>query len=500
MSAVLSFENQLFISYSHIDNGHVPEVSKGWIDLLHERLNWRLPQLLGAPVKIWRDRKLAGNDVFNETIVIELSKTAILVSVISPRYLQSSACRQELEDFFRFASQNGGLRIGDKHRVFKVVKTQIPREDHLPALREMLGYEFYAVDQASGRFREYDHEIGPRGERDRRFWDKLEDLAQDICFLLQRMVNEQSPQSAEPTSLGATIYLAETSFDLSEERDKVKRELQQYGHVVLPDKALPLKAPLLQDAVRDYLKRCSLSVHFIGENYGIIPEMEAERSIVCLQQELAVERGDDEHFSRLIWMPVGLQPKDERQRKFVLDLQTNFTSSNGSELLQVKLEDLKTIIQSKLFHKPKFAPVMTDEASAVRIYLICDQQDLDAVEPMRNYLLEQGYEAILPLSEGSEAEVFKDHKENILLCDAVLIFQGRASEGWLRMKLRELLKLPGYGRAVPLLGKAVYIGGSESSSKERFKTLQALVIKNYEEFNPASLEPFLTRISQAKEG
>ncbi len=221
MSPVLSFENQLFISYAHIDNGHVPEVSKGWIDLLHEGLNWRLPQLLGGPVKIWRDLKLAGNDVFNETIVIELSKSAILISIISPRYLQSSACRKELEDFFRFADQKGGLRINDRHRVFKVVKTYIPLEEQPPDFQDMLGnmlgYEFYALDQVSGRFREYDHEIGPKGEKDKRYWERFEDLAQDISFLLKRMVQEETTQPAEPTSPGATVYLAETTFDLSEE-------------------------------------------------------------------------------------------------------------------------------------------------------------------------------------------------------------------------------------------------------------------------------------------
>src|SRR5260370_42645964 len=98
---------------------------------------------------------------------------------------------------------------------------------------------------------------------------------------------------------------------------------------------------------------------------------------------------------------------------------------------------------------------------------------------MRSYRIDRGYEATLPLLDGSETEVFADHKENMLLCDAVLIFQGRASEGWLRMKLRELLKLPGYGRAVPLLGKAVYIGGPESPSQERVTTHQTLGTKKY---------------------
>ncbi len=349
MSANLDFENSLFISYAHIDNARFTEVEKGWIELLHEALDWRLPQLLGRPVKIWRDRKLGGNDVFNDTIIIELSKAAILLAVITPRYLQSQSCQRELEDFFRLAAENGGLRIGDKHRVFKVVKTFVPLTEHPLGLRDMLGYEFYAEDKSTGRFREYDNEIGPKGEKDKRYWEKFEDLAQDISFLLNRL---ESAQTAEPIP-GETIYLAETTSDLREEHDRVKRELLQHGHVVLPDKALPQEAPLLQEAVRQYLKVSRLSVHLIGENYGTIPEMETERSIVRLQEELATERGDDDKFSRLIWMPPGLQPTDPRQLKFVDDLQNSFNSHNGSELLQTKLEDLKTIIQTKLTQKPK---------------------------------------------------------------------------------------------------------------------------------------------------
>lgn len=500
MTPISEFDHHVFISYAHIDNARFTEAEKGWVDRLHDYLESRLPQLMGGPVKIWRDGKLGGNDVFNDTITIELSKTALLLSVASPRYFQSTSCQRELEDFFRVAAERSGLQIHDKHRVFKVMKTYVPLAEHPKDLRDMLGYEFYAIDQASGRFREYDNTIGPRGEKDKRYWDRFEDLAQDICSLLDRMMTEQSAQPTAPAGEGATIYLAETSSDLSEQRDKVKRELQQYGHLVLPDKALPLAAPALQEAVRDYLKRSRLSVHLIGENYGIIPELETERSIVRMQEELAVERGDDAQFSRLIWMPPGLQPKDERQQKFVAGLQNSFSSHNGSELLQVKLEDLKTIIQAKLAQKSKPTAAVSEQAGATRVYLICDPQDVDVVEPLQNYLFDQGCEVTLPLVEGSEAEVFADHKDNLLLCDAVLIFQGRASEGWLRMKLRELLKLPGYGRTVPLLGRAIFVGAPESPAKERFKTREATIIKNYGEFIPASIEPFIAQIKNAKGG
>ncbi len=303
MDAINSSENHLFISYAHIDNQPLTEGLKGWIDTLHALLQIRLAQLMGRPPKIWRDRKLKGNDVFNDVIVIELSNTALLLSVLSPRYLQSPACRSELKDFFRLADQSGGIRIGEKHRVFKVIKTYVELEEHPPEIRDLLGYEFYQRDQLSGKVREFDHGISSSGEKDKRFWDKFEDLAWDISELIKRLESQPpdqppdpslSNQLPDPSSSASTVYLAETTSDLSEERDKVRRELQQFGHVVLPDKALPLKAPALREAVREYLNSSRLSVHLIGEHYSNIPEMDPEFSIVRLQQELAMERDDKE--------------------------------------------------------------------------------------------------------------------------------------------------------------------------------------------------------------
>lgn len=487
------YQNDLFISYAHIDNQFFSEKTKGWIDLLHERLEIRLAQLLGTPPNIWRDKKLRGYDQFEETLVIELSRTAIFVSIVSPRYVASDSCRDEVEFI---AGETKRRDLGDKRCVFKIVKTYVPLTDHPLCLRDLLGYEFYERNEASGRVYEFDAEISAQGEKDKRYWNKFEDLAWDIHELVKLFdTQDQTPFK----SSGATIYLAETTSDLAEQRDKVRRELTQYGHTVLPNKALPLEASAFQTAVRDYLRSSQLSVHLIGEHYGLIPEKETERSIVRLQQELAVERGDDAHFSRLIWMPPGLEPKDDRQKRFVVDLQTSFSSHNGSELLQVKLEDLKTIIQSKLAPKPK-PTVVEPKTGTVRVYLICDPTDVEAADPLRNFLLDQGYETTLPLLDGSDAEVFEDHKENLLLCDAVLIFQGQASEAWLRMKLRELRKLPGYGRTAPLLDTAVYIGGPNSPAKERFRILEARTIKNYGDFDPASLEPFIAAITKAKGG
>ena len=93
----------------------------------------------------------------------------------------------------------------------------------------------------------------------------------------------ESPEQA------ATVYLAETTSDLKEERSRIQRELQQYGHRVLLDRPLSLDAATLQSEVREYLGRSRLSVHCIGAPYGVIPEGEAERSAVRFQVEMASE-------------------------------------------------------------------------------------------------------------------------------------------------------------------------------------------------------------------
>src|SRR4029079_18239003 len=106
----------------------------------------------------------------------------------------------------------------------------------------------------------------------------------------------------------------ETTSDLTEQRDSIKRELQQRGYEVAPDRGLPLVGSAFKREVQDYLSRSKLSIHLIGEHYGIVPEGES-RSVIQLQNDLAA-LGEPE-LSRIIWMPLGLEAKDERQRSFV---------------------------------------------------------------------------------------------------------------------------------------------------------------------------------------
>src|SRR5688500_13611888 len=147
----MDFENDVFLSYAHIDEQVLAEGQKGWVSSLHRALEVRLAQLLGKEPKIWRDPKLQGNDCFEDRLLDHLPRVAVLVPILSPRYVKSEWCQRELNEFLKACNTTGGTRLANKLRVFKVVKTPVSLEEHPAPLKTVIGYEFYTVEPTSGR-------------------------------------------------------------------------------------------------------------------------------------------------------------------------------------------------------------------------------------------------------------------------------------------------------------------------------------------------------------
>ena len=57
----LAYENDIFVSYAHVDNIPLSGVSKGWVETFIDNLSTKLAQKIGRTdlFKIWDDRLLA---------------------------------------------------------------------------------------------------------------------------------------------------------------------------------------------------------------------------------------------------------------------------------------------------------------------------------------------------------------------------------------------------------------------------------------------------------
>jgi predicted CoA-binding protein len=490
----MDFESDAFISYAHLDNVELIKGHKGWVTNLHRALEVRVAQLLGKQPQIWRDPKLKGNDNFGQTLVEKLAHVAVLISVVSPRYVKSDWALKELHAFAQAAQSHGGLSVEDKIRIFKVLKTPVPLEKHPPELQPVLGYEFFKIDPDSGRIRELNEIFGPEAQRD--FWLKLDDLAHDICNLLEKLENPH--ESITSPASGQAVFLAETTSDLREQRETLRRDLQQHGYMVYPVRPLPCVASELRAAVAEDLEKCQLSVMLVGRNYSSVPEG-CKDSQLEIQNQLAIEKAKHGGFSRLLWISPGLQVEDERQIQFIDRLRLDPRMMEGADLLETHFEEFRTEILDKLKRPPVAAPEAHPNAQIAAgtqhrsLYFIHDQRDADAASAWIGHLFDH-FEVMQSVFEGDEAEIREYHDENLRNCDGVIIFYGTTNELWVRRKLREIQKSPGYGRTKPAPVVAIVMAPPRSAEKERFRTHDALVIPQFEGLAAEPLQEFIVNL------
>jgi hypothetical protein len=511
----------IFISYGHLDDEDPAGDVKGWVDLLVERLPRLVSNNLGYLPTVWRDeRSLRGNDLLTAAISEGVTTSLLLIPIVSPRYVQSDWCRRELDAFCQSEPPPGAPAF--RSRIFKVIKT--PLLFHLAKkepqqLRELIGYSFYEMDG------EMPVEFGPEvtPTKDPRYWTALRRLAWDVSNMLVTLKHakdattgplvmptaQTTPAVTLTPSPAATngdkkfVYLAETTSDLSSERELVRDELRQRGYGVLPEEKLPAaELRQIQDVVNQSLARSELSVHLIGKRYGSTPE-DNPRSLVCIQDDLAAQRtATDPNFSRLLWMPQGLMTPaleitDERQKEFVTALQNS--AGERAELLQTSIEDLKTRIVEKL-NPAKQSAAKPARSKLKQVYLICENRDRSFIRPIKEYLFKQNIEVITWLDGETGRTLMDYHHKNLRECDAALVYFGNGDEPWVRKNLEDLEKAYGYGRENDWAASAVYVGAPASDQKEDFLThLVPYVIRNFQSFDPNDLHEFVTAV-QTSEG
>ncbi len=468
---------------------------------------------------------MQGNQEFADVLVEELQRVAILISILTPSYVGSEWCQREIDEFVRIAEKQGGLKIG-KHqkRIFRVEKTPVPREEYPPALQGQTGYPFYVEDKQKGR--KVELSLSPdEPRRNALAKETIDDLAYHIVETLKVIRKMPEFGAATNTNTGAEptdsfeaeatqdaaapagkdrlpIYLAETNFDLSEERTKVRRELEAQGYHVLPEGDLPIRQPdEFRHAVIEALDQCKLSIHMIGAGRPPTPAGETD-DVVVLQNQLAAEQCGGSKLERLIWLPEGLSSDDENQQEFIEKLQRDPETQGNADVLQVPLQELITNIHDSL---NKLEAEQKQQESADRtapatgrkqIYVSYARDDKQAAAPLIEHLFDTGFDVLEPLLDDNaeDKQVVAVHKGNLTDCDAALIFTDQGGEYWLKMQMGELRKAPHWRGNRPMLARAIYLGPGMSNATVR---THDLLLKGSEKFVPETLAPFLTMLGES---
>jgi hypothetical protein len=470
----MKFTNHLFISYAHIDNEQTEENDPGWVDRFDKALKAYLGWAIGEKATIWRDLKLAGGDVFSEEIQSQLPKSAVLVSIVSPRYLKSEWCLKEVEEFCKVAETHGGLVIDNKMRVHRVMLMPLTADlcEKLPGkLKQQLGYPFYK-EKEGGRFERLDPRFGD--EFKAAFNRKVSEMALDLAEIIEKLEEEENPiPEPVPTEPAGppkpVIYLAECSWDRGDDREKIRSELRATGYIVLPDQGirLPDMEAEYGAEVERLLDRCRLSIHIVGANGGKILNGPGREDAVQLQNEIAARKSQAGRLSRLIWLPA-ISSAQPEQQNFIDALRSKAELQRGGDLIEDNLEGLKNALRTTL-KKLEESPLKKTEGAAPSgrtIYVLCVPADRPATVPLRKFLKAHGWEVQLPLFEGDAARVRQAHQDLLTSCAAVLVFYGAGDEAWKRTTDTDLQKIKSLRRDKPLLNIFTYLAPPITGHKQ----------------------------------
>lgn len=101
---IASIGTQCFISYTRPDN----EQFNGVVDRLKRDLAGRFEATTGRPLRVFLDRETIGwGEDWRSKIRTSIESATFLIPVVTMRYFQSTACREELMAFYENAKQLG---------------------------------------------------------------------------------------------------------------------------------------------------------------------------------------------------------------------------------------------------------------------------------------------------------------------------------------------------------------------------------------------------------
>jgi len=500
----MAFEKQVFISYAHIDNEPLSEKQLGWITRFHVSLSAMLSMRIGRKAEIWRDSKLTGNDIFADEILQQFPKTALLISVVTPRYVESEWCTREAWEFCKSAEVTGGIVVDNKSRVLKVIKIPGGDENPLPEpMKLALGYPFYVFDDQQTPL-ELDPAYGE--EFTQKYNLKMAKLAFDIAQLIKKMesgpvagtVTQKSPAKAKPS-----VYLADSSIDRREDREAINSDLRLHGYPILAEVQLPMDEETFLAELDKILGRSKLSVHIVGTKYGVVPDGPSEKSLVVLENELAIQHSKKSGLKRIIWIPSGTRSDSTRQQQFIDSLLKDAEAQFGADLITGDLEDLKAAIHAALkkietaeVPPPPKAPAEETGENTKLVYLLCDERDRKATIPLRKFLKQQGFESKIPVFEGDAATVRQSNQDLLSSCDAVLIFYGAGDESWKGSVDSELRKASGYRATKKPPTTFTYLAEPATEDKKELIELEEpRLIDGLSGFSEAALAEFVNAVS-----
>ena len=413
MASILpGYESDIFISYRHNDNKY-----DGWVTEFVDKLRQELDATLKDKLSLYFDKNPQEGLLDTHQVHASLQgkiKSIIFIPIISQTYCDVNSFAWK-EEFLTFLSEADRDSLGKTIRTVSgnVISRVLPiriheiEGDDVRMLERELGGVMRSIDfiyQDAGvnrPLRSKDDDLSGAQTR-LLFRNQINKVANSVKELIGgiKMANRGVTKEITPhsftvekplaaatfsTSLPAgikvhvidrvkpSIFLAWTSSDLKAQREEMMLVLQKAGFNVLPSTDCPADDEEFKVRVKEDLKRCSCSLHILGNEFGRRLELDNDVSFPQYQvnevKKLVEPSASD--FQCFIWNVNNPEKTvNLAQQDFVRSIRNNISRnmmfSNSSGAMQL-VDDIRVVMMKD--------EVELFDSKDTDIFFIFNQQD-----------------------------------------------------------------------------------------------------------------------------
>jgi hypothetical protein len=450
MAFVPGFRNDIFLSYAHGDDA-AGAAGEGWVSHFWKRLKAAIQQRLGPTVSIWMDKRDLTHDVDFDREIHDQLDSAIVIAIASPNYSRSRYCKKErsyyeevIQTKHQAMYQKGAL-VNSQFR-FKAVILTDEEASHREYWKEISDANFYQGNGDQSR---------PLSIASAAFEEALYVLEIEVCRLLRKMRNQCLPVFLWPPALSET--------DVDKKRLELANELTEGLYRVLPERET------------DYLTEQSeakLSVFLLGSAF----DQEVELLI-----DAAIRQGK----TWAAWESAATKnTTDPRQIALLEKVRASKARGLFDQNCSLKEEVLELLKPSA-----RLTPQPETGDTRKQIFLLYDQnlEDEKTTASYVSYALQEEFEV------SESCGTYSDDKRNLVSADGVLLLWGVAERSRYANYFSSMKDLARRARS-----KGICLFDPRHNKVQDLPFIRGLkdlhVIEQFDGFDPAKLEPFLTRL------
>lgn len=426
MAVVPGFEYDMFVSYAHLDNEPAEGRKTGWVKTLVNELGREVRVRLGrGEFNFWMDYQIDENHPLTDEIVNAVQKSATLLVVMSPIYLNSDWCQRERGHFLQALS--GRAKRGD---VFVVEKLRIDYEQYPPEFEDPKGFRFWIADPMTNIARPLDIGVGAGSELAEQYATSVVNLSEKIAKHINLLIKSQlEPKQAtairKEMESAPCVYVARTTDDLADREEEFKTYLGGMKVRTLPEKRYAPNAIEFEQAMLADIAHCKAYVQLLGGFPGRKVDFAPGHTYATYQHEIAARSGK----TILLW----------RDRN--LDIST-VKDANHRALLEKAwacgIEEFKRAVADEALRIP---PMPRRKLTKLMVFVDNDPADRELAKNVGKALSDlTGAFVFYPLPSGTPEQVRTDLEEKLRDCNGVLLIYGKAKISWIHRQLLQSWK------------------------------------------------------------